>query len=300
MTTAAPGTTPFAVAGVPFVHSADAGLSLPRWITPSWTGSRVTDDPILVHHAVGETAPTDLFPLLDDAPPYGEYYVDSDQQLAIRSRGMGLSGDLPQLLRTRRGGFEYVVHYSREDDTLRLQWGWHRTIFMFALPARRRGVVAHAAGFVLPGGGGVLCPGVSGDGKSTLARTMLAEPGHRATVLSDDRVAVTNEHDGPRLWGTPWHSSAETASPLDAPFEAIVFMGRGRGAELARLPKRIALRRLLRTVAIPFWDSDATAFALATVDRIISDVPAFEFNYDPTPTAAEALVDGLIAALQAV
>lgn len=290
----------FAVAGVPFLHSADGGIPLPRWITPSWAGSRVTDVPISVHHAVGETAPTNLFPLLADAPPYGEYYIDDEQQLAIRSRGMGFSADLPQLLRTCRSGFEYRINYSPADDTLRLQWGWHRTIFMFALPARRRGVVAHAAGFVLPEGGGVLCPGVSGDGKSTLARTISAGFGQRATVLSDDRVAITAGADGLRLWGTPWHSSAETASPADAPFEALVFVGRGGGAELTRLEQRAALRRLLRTIAIPFWDAGATDFALATVDRIISGIPAFEFRYHPTTAAAESLVDSLTAALQAV
>ena len=64
-------------------------MPLPRWITPSWPGSRVTDAPIVVHHAVGETAPVGLYPLTEDAPPYGEYYIDAEQRLAELKRRMG-------------------------------------------------------------------------------------------------------------------------------------------------------------------------------------------------------------------
>lgn len=297
MTSAADPEARLSVAGIPFQHFSDPGVPVPRWITPGWTGSRVTDAPIIVHHGVGDTVTTDLYPLMDDAPPYGEYFVDSDQQLAIRSRGMGISGDLPQLLRTRRNGFEYNMRYARADDALRLQWGWHRTIFMFALPGRERGVTVHATGFIVPGGRGILCPGVSGDGKSTLAQTMLAEPSGRATVIGDDRIALTAEADGLRIWGTPWHSSAGTALAADAKCSALVFVRHGAGATLTALSPKVTSRRLMRTVAVPFWDARATTFALDMVERVVAEVQAFEFCYEPKPMAAAVMVDALLAAL---
>jgi hypothetical protein len=289
----------FAVAGIPFQHDAEPGVPVPSWITPKWEGSRVTDEPLRVHHAIGDTDAHDLQPLTEEMPAYGEYYVDRHQNLAIRSRGMGLSGDLRQLLRTKRNGFDYALRYERPEDALRLQWGWHRTIFMFALPARERGLIVHATGFLLPGRLGVLCPGVSGAGKSTLARTLLTEPFGRATVLGDDRIAVTAEPGGLHLWGTPWHSSAETALADDASCSALVFMRHGEGARLSKLPPRAASRLLLRTVAVPYWDSRATAFALAMVERMVRELPCFEFTYEPAPGSAATLVTSLLSALPA-
>jgi hypothetical protein len=291
--------TPLAVAGIPFVHEAEENIPAPRFITPGWPGTVVTDDPIRVRHMVGSTDPAGLIPLMTGLPPLGVYYMDASRNLAIRSRGMEHAGDLAQLLRTRRGGFEYAISYETAADAPRLQWGWHRTIFMFALPLRRKGLLVHAAGFVLPTGVAVVCPGVSGAGKSTLAQTLVRDDGPRVQVLGDDRIAVTLEGSALRAWGTPWHSSAGTAAALDAPAGAIVFVRHGRDASLAPLPARAVVPRLLRTVAIPFWDRSATEFALDVVERIVTTMPAFEFTYSPVPGAGRVLTDSLLDALRA-
>ena len=295
----ADASTVLAVAGIPFVHEGDEEVPKPRFITPEWPGTKVTDAPIRVHHALGSTDPAGLIPLLVGQPPHGVYYLDDASNLAIRSRGMERDGDPAQLLRTRRAGFDYSMEYERSDDALRLQWGWHRTIFMFALPSRRKGLLVHATGFILPTGVAVISPGVSGTGKSTLAETLIADDPVRVTLLGDDRIAVTSEKTRLRAWGTPWHSSAGAAAAEDAPLGAVVFIRHGSGAELAPIAPKLALARILRTVAIPFWDHAATEFALDVVEHMVTKIPSFEFTYTPAQRAGVTLTDGLLDALRA-
>lgn len=285
--------SPFSVAGIQFVHEGEPGIPLPRWITPTWPGSRVVDEPIRVFHTVGSTSTEGLQPVVSTTLPHGEYFIDDQRHMAIRARGAGPEVDRPQLLRTRAKGYSYTIHYASPGDARRGQWGWHRTIFMFALPMRKRGLSVHSTGFILPGGRGVVCPGISGAGKSTLARLLVAAGPPGLTVLGDDRIAVTADDGGLHLWGTPWHSSAGTAVADDAPCAALVFIARGDGARLTPLAPREAMKRLIRTVAIPFWDPAGTDFALSMIDRMVTTVPCFEFAYAPTNGAVARLVDEL-------
>jgi len=289
--------SPLSVAGIQFLHEGEPGIPLPRWITPTWRGSRVVDEPIRVFHAVGDTSTEGLQPVISTELPHGDYYVDDERKMAIRARIAGPPVDRPQLLRTTASGFSYTIRYASAEDALRGQWGWHRTIFMFALPMRRRGLSVHSTGFILPGRRGVVCPGVSGAGKSTLAKLLLAASPSELTVLGDDRIAVTAEPEGLHLWGTPWHSSAGAAVADDAPCSAMVFVARGDGARITRLAPREAMTRLIRTVAIPFWDPEGTEFALSLIDQMVTTLPCFEFAYAPTNGAIVRLVDELSAAI---
>ena len=284
--------TTTAVAGIPLVHHAPESIPVLEQISPGWTASRIVDAPVHIHHEVGDTRPHGLAPLIDAPPPQGTYYVDEAGQLAVRSSGReGVY--LPQLMRTRRAGFEYAVRYERVEDALRMQWGWQRTIFMFALASRGRGAAAHACAFLLPGGDAVLCPGMSGAGKSTLAR-LLAHEVPEVTVLGDDRVAVTSEPSGLHLWSTPWHSSARIARAGDGPLGVVVFLRHGTEAGLREVSPSEAGRRLLRTLAFPFWDKALMHSGMELVDRIVTGTPLLELSFAPGPEAAEWLVRQLV------
>jgi hypothetical protein len=167
---------------------------------------------------------------------------------------------------------------------------------MLCLPLRGRGLVAHATGFLMPDGSAVLCPAVSGGGKSTLARMLSGRTDLGMTLMSDDRIAITEEATGIQLWGTPWHSSAGAATATDGPLRMIVFPRRGAEARLSPIPASLAVRRILRTIGLPFWDPVATDYALGLIDRIVTSVPCFEFAYTPSEGAGAALVRGLLRA----
>jgi hypothetical protein len=288
---------PLAVAGIPFIHEGDARLPMPEKLSYTWEGIRVTSDPIRVRHTVGEAQPTGLTPLLEVDAPLGAYYLDRAGNVAIGSRAMEVPGFRPQLMHTRRKGFEYEIQYSEPAESTRLQWAWHRALFMLALPLRQRGLTVHAAGFLLPGGSAVLCPGISGTGKSTLARTLQQHGPGDVLVFSDDRVAVTRERGSLHAWGTPWYSSAEAARAADGPLAALVFVTHGSGARLEPIAAGTALRRVMRTIGVPFWDRTATEFALQMVEEMVVGVPCFEFIYAPDPSAPAVLIAGLESAL---
>ena len=82
------------------------------------------------------------------------------------------------------------------------------------LLADRGGLMFHACALAWQGLG-LLFAGQSEAGKSTMAGQW-----HRhsdATVLNDERVAVRPSGRGFRLYGTPWHGTAELYSPARAP-----------------------------------------------------------------------------------
>jgi hypothetical protein len=289
---------PLAVAGIPFVHRAAAPVSAPSQISATWTGSRIVDAPIAVSHHLGSADPGQLQLLFKSPLPNGDYYRDSAGDVAVRFP-QSVSGRMrAHLLLTSRRGYEYEIRYEQSQDVERLQREWHRSLLTMALPFRARGLIAHATGFLLPSGAGVLCPGMSGVGKSTLAKLLL-NAGEDIAVLSDDRVAVTDETGRLWIWGTPWHSSARAAAPLDAPLGAIVLIEHGRGAALRAVSARYASKRVLRAVGIPFWDRAACEFALAFVERLLDEVPVFAFDYAPSSDAAKALLATLAKVLPA-
>jgi hypothetical protein len=130
---------------------------------------------------------------------------------------------------------------------------------------------------------------MSGAGKSTLARLIAAEV-PEATVLGDDRVAVTTEPTGLHLWSSPWHSSARIARAGDGPLAAVAFIRHGDEPSLRELTPSEAGRRLLRTLAFPFWNERLMQAGMALVDRIVTETPVLEFSYGPREGAARWLV----------
>jgi hypothetical protein len=282
-----------AVGGVPVVHRVPPELAVVATTGRQWAGSRVADDPIMISHQMGRVERSGLTPFARGPYPLNEYLLDERGAPAILSDAGGAPR---QALRTRRPGYEYELTYEAVPER-GWEWVWQRTLFMLALPARRRGLLVHASAFVLPDDGGVVvCPGASGVGKSTLAAQVASDFGDRAPVLSDERVIITLDEEGagaPRVWGTPWHSTAALASALDGPLAAIVLPSRGDAPALTRLPPGEAVARLVGAFALPFWDDAATAWGLALVDRVVSSAPIWRFDYRPRPGAAAALVQAL-------
>jgi hypothetical protein len=277
-----------AIAGIQVVHSAPDGLEVGQAMPSDWAGSRITDEPIRIEHTVGDTTPVGLRALVAAPPPYGTYYLDAAGNLAIRSSAVDPDGPF-QLLLTRRSGYEYELRHERADQPTPRSWKWPRTVFLAAYASRGRGLGAHACGFLLPDGQGVLCPGTSGAGKSTLAKLFASEPALGVTVLSDDRIAISAEASGIHIWGTPWHSAAMAASDRDGPLRAILFLRHGSAPSVRAVAPGDAARRLMRTLVLPFWSNTLMDQSLQLLDAIVTTIPSLEFSYAPSPDAAHWL-----------
>jgi hypothetical protein len=177
--------------------------------------------------------------------------------------------------------------------------GWRfafgMTLLVFCLRAHG-GLVLHGAAADLDGQG-ILCAGISGAGKSTIARLLDAAG---ATVLTDERPALrqwpppTGETSATspvafRVYGTPWPSSAGLARNACAPLRRIYFLEHGTVDRLTPLTPREAFNRLIHVATIPWQDAALFDPCLATVETLLRSVPCAVLSFRPTPEVVELL-----------
>jgi len=170
------------------------------------------------------------------------------------------------------------------------------TAFSFALAARGFGLIAHSCAFVLPDGAGVLCPGMSGAGKTTLAR-LLRDNAPAIELLTDDRAIVTLE-ERLTLWGSPWPGSARVAGSGPARLAAVMFIRHGNSVVLRDVSPAEAFRRLVNSLSMPLWEPTRCGRALEIVDAIVSQATLVEAAYPPTADAARRVTRELARALR--
>jgi hypothetical protein len=283
------------IAGIPVRQHAPPDLDVRQQLSIPWREGAATEPPLHVHH-VRADVPLAGMRAVRRGPGWGpyRYFIDDAGRLAVELDARMLDHDgalhhFLQRMRTVEPGYRYELQYTDDRTAALGQLPWQRLIFMNAVASRRRGLVAHACGFSL-GGAGVLAPGVSGTGKSTLARLLAEHAAGEAVVHSDDRIVLAREGAGFRLWGTPWPSQANLADERAAPLGALLVVRRGDRPVVREIPKAEAARALVRAVALPFWDEGLMTEALEMVDALLASVIALEFSYAPGPDAARLLL----------
>jgi hypothetical protein len=158
---------------------------------------------------------------------------------------------------------------------------------------RLGGLLLHAAG-VAQDGRGVVVAGVSGAGKTTVSR-LLRQVRPELAGLSDDRVIVTPGGAGGKAgwyaWGTPWAGEGRIASPARARLAALVLLRHADAESLRPLSPGAALERLLPAVSVPWYSPPLAELALAALERLLTEVPAWELAFRPIPQAVTPLVE---------
>jgi hypothetical protein len=158
------------------------------------------------------------------------------------------------------------------------------------------GLVLHGTAANLDGQG-ILCVGISGKGKSTLARLL---DGAGATVLTDERPVVrqwpapaedngTESEDFFRVYGSPWPSSAGFACNAWAPLKRIYFIEHGATDQITPLMPREAVHRLIHVATIPWQDPALLDPYLATVNRLLQSIPCAVLSFRPTADVVEVI-----------
>lgn len=160
-----------------------------------------------------------------------------------------------------------------------------RVLFMGVL-AHRNAFIVHSCGWSC-NGKSVLFPGVSGAGKTTLCRQLMAAGQGR--ILSDDRVVLRESPDGFRACGTPWPGDAKQARNESAPLVALGFIEQAPEHRLTPISPAEALRRLMEAASIPWYSSALRDLVLPLVERLVSTVPAYRVGFRPDPGVFDVL-----------
>ena len=271
------------VAGIAVVHELYDGIELERRDAVEWAGTRSIHSPLVIRHERGDARPEGMRAVLD-VPPWCTFQIDERGEPAALFHG--IFGEVDRLLSCEEPGLTYVVRYGDRPSEPVVALQSELAAFSFALSARSSGLIAHSCAFVTPGGDGVLCPGISGTGKTTLARLLVENVGG-LQVLTDDRAIVTLDDAGVTLWGSPWPGAARIAGSGGAPLRTVVFIRHGAVCEWRRVAPAEAFRRIVNTLSMPLWEPARCGHALEVVDAIVSNAELVEIHYPPTADGAQ-------------
>jgi hypothetical protein len=150
-------------------------------------------------------------------------------------------------------------------------------ILMILLLARGKGIVFHACG-VDDGGAGYLFLGLSGHGKSTMAKLWFE---NQAIVLNDDRIVVREKDGEFWMYGTPWHGDFRELSPNGLPIQKMFFLHRGVENRVVLKNGAEAVAMLLARSFPPLWDKNGMTYTTQLCQRIVNKIPCYELSFAP-------------------
>src|SRR5208282_5990982 len=180
-------------------------------------------------------------------------------------------------LRTRRGRLSFAPNPYSVDTLLR--------IVHSLLLAPTGGLLLHASGGIR-GGRGVLFSGVSGAGKTTMAR--LAPPD--VQLLTDEISYLRREDDGFRVYGTPFSGELGIqGEDVSAPLGGIYLIEHGASNRLERVAEAEAVRHLMRNTLFFAQEKRLVADVFSTVCELARRVPIYRLEFLPDARVGEML-----------
>lgn len=102
---------------------------------------------------------------------------------------------------------------------------------------------------------------------------------------------MRRHEDGWRVHGTPWPGDAGIARNRSAPLSALVFLAQADHNAIVPIAPADALRRLLIVASVPWYDAEYLPPTLDTADRLLAEVPCYEFRFVKAPSAADTIID---------
>lgn len=149
-------------------------------------------------------------------------------------------------------------------------------VMMVYLLSMGHGLMIHACG-ISDSGRGLLFPGNSTDGKTTMALQWKDS----AKVLNDDRIILRPSEKGFLMYGTPWHGDLSDVSAEGVVLESVNFLRHGDMNASERIAGAKAASMLLRRSFLPLWSSAGMEFSLDLCSKLENSVPFHEIHFVP-------------------
>lgn len=152
------------------------------------------------------------------------------------------------------------------------------------LLARGRGLLLHSCALI-DQDIGRLFVGVSGAGKSTMARLWSQLPG--VQLLNDDRVILRQREGTFWIFGTPWHGDVRIVSSQARPIQQIFILKHADGNYVRRLSPAEASASLLVRAFPTYWYPEGMVFTLDFLAQLSQQLPCYELGFIPDPDVVE-------------
>ena len=179
---------------------------------------------------------------------------------------------------TARGHIQQTISPYSLDSVLR--------IVHTLLLAREGGFLLHASS-AIRNGRAFLFSGVSGAGKTTMAR--LAPPD--AALLTDEISYVTRQDDRYFAVGTPFYGElARAGENLQAPIEALYLLAKGPENKIEPIVGADAVRGLLRNILFFARDPEFVKMVFDTAFDFVNHVPVRRLTFVPDTSVWELIV----------
>lgn len=244
---------------------------LPVWLTqhcqPFSPTSAPKDIAVVVHiHrdaslCVGQD---DLIYSIDDTPG------------VFRIRGVDFEAE--------RSGCEAPIHVRAHPEAGMagvLRW------LMGILLLERDGLFLHAMSFAREGSG-VLGPGPSGRGKTTLSR--LIRP--HVDLFTDETTALRFIGEAPVIYATPFAGELGPVSgPASAMLDAVLLLRHASETKAGPMRHAQVVAELLGCAFLPLRHGPWMSRALTLMERLARAVPCRSFGFRPEPEVWEAIED---------
>ncbi len=159
--------------------------------------------------------------------------------------------------------------------------------------ARNNGLLLHAS-LVEFEGRAVAFTASSGTGKSTQADLWHEHLG--AEIMNGDRAFIRRFDGEWRAYGSPWAGSSPYIRNVKAPLAGIVVLKQAPENRIRRLNAAEVMAYLYNNVRYPFWDEEATAASLETLDALIGEIPIFLLECLPDEGAVRITRDAIFGA----
>ena len=147
------------------------------------------------------------------------------------------------------------------------------------------GLMLHASAVAYEGRA-YLFSGPCGMGKSTHTRLWQQIFGESAVVINDDKPALRRIDGKWYAYGTPWCGKDGINVNAKVPLGGICFLKRGERNEIYRLDSLKASASIISQTLRKFKKESNLTLMLSHVDKLVREIPIFEFKNLPLPESA--------------
>ena len=157
-------------------------------------------------------------------------------------------------------------------------------LILYYLTVIKGDILIHASG-INHSGRGYLFSGVSGKGKSTMAKLWDSAG---AKVIHDDRLIIRSSGSGYKMYNTPVYNNDE---PSESPLDKIFLIGHGKTNEIIPVSGASAVSLIMANCIQHNWDPEIVARLLGSVSIMCTSIPAARLLFKPDRSVIDHIAE---------